>query len=96
MASTLEVQQKLQSQVEDELERLEVSTNEDPCSGLMVAIVGHLDEDPDVALAKIYDDYADGVYCADNLLKHLKSISKASLVRDAEDNIWDLIRDCEA
>jgi hypothetical protein len=80
----------------NELDRLGVSTNQDSYSGLMCDYMSVLKEgEPDVIVVKIYDDDVSVVYDGKQVLDCVQSVDSASLVPDATDNIWNLIREFE-
>ena len=70
-----------------QLDRLGVSTNVHPFSGLTCDY--HplpVDEQTDVIVVKIYDDHASGLYDAQKVWNFLNTIEYASF-----DHIWDLL-----
>lgn len=71
--------------VEFHLERLEIDTDTDPCSGLRA-------EDHSEGI-KLYDDHASGVYDASKLVKILENLSEdeVTLESDSSENVWELI-----
>lgn len=71
--------------VEFHLERLELDTDTDPCSGLRA-------EDHSEGI-KLYDDHASGVYDASKLVKILENLSEdeVTLESDSSENVWELI-----
>jgi hypothetical protein len=87
--------QMLADKIVDQFDRLGVSTNHNPYSGLMADGANVVTEYPIVAV-KVYDDYNDGFYDAVKLLHLLKNVEIASLDSDNDDlNIWSLISSCE-
>lgn len=91
-------QELLADRIFDEFDRLGVSSNQDPYSGLAanyenLLVEGH----PEIVVVKIYDDYADGLYNAEMVLEHLKTLNPGDvdLGSDSLDNIWLIIKDCE-
>lgn len=77
-----------------ELDRLQVSTDHNPMSGLMVEMAGE-------NRIRVYDDYVDGIYNAQTLITLLNAVEDHTHVTLAstylEDirNIWDVIRPAE-
>jgi hypothetical protein len=76
--------------IERELDRLGVSTSQDPYSGLSVAEV-----EENLALVNVFDDHASGNYHAQQLLDFLRQLSPedVSLDYDSDLNIWQKIMD---
>ena len=80
--------------VVNELIRLEVSTEDDPCSGLFAdATTNVVDEAP---LVSIYDDHVRGFYRL-AVLDFLKGLEPEDVSLDGESdkNIWQLISEFE-
>jgi|GEM_PF-3834131 len=76
-----------------EMDRLQVSTDYDPISGLLVEIVGE-------NRVKVYDDYVNGIYNVETLISLLKAedhtkVTLASTYLEDIRNIWDVIRPAE-
>lgn len=89
------LEQILINLIETELKRLEVDTDIDPYSGLAVRET-QLDNDTfgvdnSKIRLNIFDDYCDGEYYAEELLKLLKNTDSATLESDHEKNIWEII-----
>lgn len=87
--------QFLADKIFNELDRLGISTNQNPYSGLMVDDENLLVEGrPEVVAVKIYDDYADGVYDGNLVLSHLKTLSPGEVDLDSESlsNVWQSIQ----
>jgi hypothetical protein len=90
--------QYLADEIMDELNRLEVSTDNDLYSGLMTEYQSLLVEgNPDVIVIKIYDDYASGLYDGQLTLEHLRGLSPGDVDLDSESlsNIWQSIQSFE-
>jgi hypothetical protein len=90
----------IQDAIFNELDRLEISTNQDPFSGLMTAEENSAPYSPDgndVKVVKVYDDYASGFYHGQNLLNFLKglTIGDVSLEGDSDKNIWEKLTEFE-
>jgi len=76
-----------------EMDRLQVTTDYDPTSGLSVDLVGK-------NRVKVYDDYVNGIYNAETLISLLKAedhteVTLASTYPEDIRNIWDVIRPAE-
>lgn len=84
--------EKLADDIQNELFRLEVSTEENPYSGLMASVPSVVSEIPLVNLVKIYDDYANGFYDGEKLLSHLKTLDPKDV---SLENIWEIIAEFE-
>lgn len=78
--------------IEQEIERLGLSADSDPCSGLTLEPVEVCE-----AVVALFDDHARGGYYADQLLALLEGLSpeEVSLDSDSEKNVWGLIRKVE-
>jgi hypothetical protein len=78
---------ELANEIVNEFIRLEVSTDDDPCSGLMTRIPNIV---TDIPIVDIYDDYASGFYDARKVLAYLKEMQPidTSLDSEAPSNIW--------
>jgi hypothetical protein len=72
----------------NEFIRLGVSTDHDPCSGLMTRIPNVV---TDKCLVDIYDDHASGFYDGEKVLSHLKTIEGTDF-----EGIWQEIKPFEA
>jgi hypothetical protein len=83
---------KIENLIFNEFDRLGVSTNQDPYSGLMVELSGVLDS-TQATVVKIYDDYESSFYTADTLFLFLVGLTKESLSGDMD--IWELIKPYE-
>jgi hypothetical protein len=91
-------QQFLTDSIFNEFNRLKVSTNQDPYSGLMTEYRSLLVEgSPDVVVVKIYDDYAEGLYNGALVLEHLKTLSPGDVELEGQSplNIWQAIQQFE-
>ena len=86
---------KLADEIVNEFIRLEVSTDDDPCSGLMTRVPNVVMEYP---IVDIYDDHASGFYKARELLVYLKEMQPSDTSLDSEDtnNIWQHLAEFEA
>ena len=82
--------EKLADDIQNELFRLEVSTEENPYSGLMASVPSVVSEIP---LVKIYDDYANGFYDGEKLLSHLKTLDPKDV---SLENIWEIVAEFES
>ena len=76
-----------------EMDRLQVSTDYDPISGLSVVPVG-------ITHVKLFDDYFVGIYNVETLISLLKAedhteVTLASTYLEDIRNIWDVIRPAE-
>lgn len=82
------------TQIKDELERLKISENDHPVSGLSVA---EAKSDYDFEIVKISDDYVDGHYVADLCLELLQKLEPGfvSLSSEDNDNIWVVLAEVE-
>lgn len=69
-----------------EFTRLQVGADQDPCSGLMAADAGN-------GNVKIYDDHADGIYNASEVLAALQILDPEEVNLDSEspNNIWQFL-----
>jgi hypothetical protein len=86
--------QYLADKIFNEFDRLEVSSHQEPYSGLMADHQSLLVEGrPDVVVVKIFDDSAHGLYDAHLVLDHLKALSPGDVDLDSESplNIWQSI-----
>jgi hypothetical protein len=72
---------QIADEIVNEFQRLGVSTDENPYSGLMAEV-----PNTETYLVKVYDDYASGIYQAEPLLKHLKALSETTF-----EDIWQEI-----
>lgn len=84
----------------NELDRLGLSNNQDPYSGLMAVKEKSTPYSPggnDIEAVKIYDDHADGVYDGLKLLDFLINlkVEEVSLSGDSIDNVWQQIKSFE-
>jgi hypothetical protein len=70
-----------------EFVRLGVDTDTDPYSGVMVE-----DVQGSEAVVRVFDDYTDDHFYADQLLVILKDADFATLDPDDDSNIWEVIR----
>jgi hypothetical protein len=75
-------------QIVDEFIRLGVSTDDDPCSGLMTRIPNVV---TDICLVDIYDDHANGFYDGEKVLAHLKQLGYSTF-----ESIWQELAAFEA
>ena len=78
----------------NEFDRLGVSTNQDPYSGLMTEYVNLRKEGVDgISIIKIYDDNASRLYVGEEVLGHLKSLALGDLTLNSESssNVWTAI-----
>ncbi len=66
-----------------EFARLQVGTDQDPCSGLMAV-------DAENGTVKVFDDHADGIYNAAEVLAALQILDpeEVNLDSDSPNNIW--------
>lgn len=76
-------QQMLVNKIFNEFDRLGVSTKQNSCSGLMI------EEEPEIVVVKIYDDYDEGYYDAERLLDKLEH--QNLLIGE----IWQILREFE-
>lgn len=78
----------------NEFIRLGISTDDDPCSGLMTRVPNVV---TDEVLIEVYDDSASGFYDGEGLLTHLRSLAEGSVSLDSEDvnNVWQSIASFE-
>lgn len=78
---------KLADEIVNEFKRLGISTNDDPCSGLMTRVPNVVTEMP---IVDIYDDHASGFYDAREVLIYLKQMFPAHNLLNSESsgNIW--------
>jgi hypothetical protein len=90
-------QQMLVDKIFNEFDRLEVSTNQDPSSGLMTEHQNLLVEGkPEIVVVKIYDDYIEGYYDAKKVLDKLKSVTSVnSVTKEYFEEIWEILREFE-
>lgn len=74
----------------NELIRLEISANDDPCSGLMCRIPNVV---TDQVLVEVYGDHTSVFYDGEKLLTHLKALQNGDVSLGSEDlnNIWQSI-----
>lgn len=81
-----EMETTIASQITQELARLGISTDHDPCSGLTAEDMGYNS-------VAIYDDYDRAEYCSSSLLAHLKTLNPENVSLDSESagNIWQAI-----
>lgn len=91
---------KLKDLIFNELDRLGVSANQDPCSGLMTAkenSAPYSPEGDDIDLIRIYDDHSGGFYDGSLLLAFLKECDPddVNLEYETPRSIWGLIREFE-
>ena len=77
------------SQINDLFDSLGVSTDYDPCSGLMAENV-----EGSEAVVKIFDDSANGKYYADQVINLLNSEGTVTLA-DEPNNVWQVIAKAE-
>lgn len=80
--------------IENEFVRLKITTDDDPCSGLMVGIPNVVTE---FCLVNIYDDNEDVEYDGEAVLDYLKTLEPedVSLISFSHKNIWNLIQEFE-
>lgn len=85
---------RLADEIVNEFQRLEVSTDDHPCSGLMTRTPNIVVDYP---VVEIYDDQASGLYDARKVLAHLKTLGtkNTSIVFDDPNNIWQQINEFE-
>jgi hypothetical protein len=84
----------------NELDRLGLSTNQDPFSGLMTVVENSSPYSPDgndIEVVKIYDDHTDGFYDGLEVLEFLKDLKVGEVVLsgDTTDNVWEQIKSFE-
>ena len=82
----------------NEFDRLGVSTNQDPYSGLMTEYRNLREEGLDgISLIKIYDDNASGLYVGEEVLEYLKSLALGDLTLNSgsNSNVWTAIAEFE-
>ena len=82
----------------NEFDRLGVSTNQDPCLGLMTEYRNLREEGLDgISIIKIYNDNARGLYIGEEVLGHLKSLALGDLTFNCEpnSNVWAVISEFE-
>ena len=79
----------------NEFQRLGLSTEDDPCSGLLTRVPSVV---TDLSLVEVYDDYTEGTYDGEGLLALLETLSPedVSLESEALNNIWQVISDLVA
>lgn len=87
-------------QINDHLNRLGVSTEQDPHSGLMAEPVDpnkSADAAINASTVLLLDDYSSAYYNGEKLLEILEGLNpnQVSLDGDSTNNIWQLIYDCE-
>jgi hypothetical protein len=88
--------ERLADEIFNQLDRLNVSTNQDVYSGLMCGYRNLLIEGlPDAVVVEIYDDQAECLYYGQRVLEYLKNVVSATLEPESPENIWDLIREFE-
>lgn len=91
--------QDLIDQINEQFHRLEVGTDADPYSGLMIFDVA-VEEPPSPTTVRVVTDHMDGEYKAAELLSILQGLEGMShgvtLDPHSNKNIWDLIRPAEA
>jgi hypothetical protein len=86
----------LADEIYNQLDRLNISTNQDAYSGLMCGYRNLLIEGlPDAVVVEIYDDQAEGLYYGQKVLEYLKNVGSATLEPESPENIWELIREFE-
>lgn len=87
--------EKIADNLVSEFIRLGVSTDDDPCSGLMTRIPDVVTE---ITLVDIYDDHANSFYDGEAVLNHLKTLQPedVSLAGNVTNNIWQVIKEFEA
>jgi hypothetical protein len=85
---------KLADEIVNEFIRLAVSTDDDPCSGLMTRVPNIV---TDIPIVDIYDDHASGSYDARKVLAYLKEMqtSDTSLASEDTNNIWQHLAEFE-
>lgn len=78
-------------QIQAELDRLQVSTNADPASGLTI------EPTDEAGQVSVFDDHERGNYAPHQLLSILRSLQPAdvSLSGDNPNNIWQHIKRAE-
>jgi hypothetical protein len=87
--------ERLADEIVNEFQRLKVSTDNDPCSGLMTRVPNVVMEIP---IVDIYDDYVSGFYDARQVLTYLKQMNPedTSLLSEDTNNIWQHLSEFEA
>ena len=73
--------------INQEIDRLQCSTEHAPCSGLTV--------EPDDDGVRVFDDHADGIYDSNQLLEILEKCQSASLDSQSPKNIWQIVAPAE-
>jgi hypothetical protein len=86
--------ERLADEIVNEFIRLEVSTEQDPCSGLMTRIPNIVVDFP---VIDIYDDHASGFYDARKVLAYLKeaNVGDMSLASEDLNNVWQHLAEFE-
>jgi hypothetical protein len=90
----------LEDLIFNEFDRLNVSTNDHPYSGLMATAENSAPDSAegcDITVIKIYDDHASGFYSGGLLLEYLKGLQpeEVSLDSESHQNIWQHIGEFE-
>jgi hypothetical protein len=86
----------LDKEIINEFQRLEVSTDDHPCSGLMASVPNMEYPIADI-IVDIRDDYSSGSYDARKVLAYLKEMqpSDCSLASEDANNIWQHLAEFE-
>lgn len=82
----------------NEFERLGVSTNQDPCLGLMTEYMNLREEGLDgISLIKIYGGNASGLYVGEEVIGYLKPLAVGDLTLNSgsSSNVWLAISEFE-
>lgn len=82
-------------QLKAQFDRLSISTDNNPYSGLTVREFVEGDEGELQGIVRVYDDYDSGLYYSESLLSILKDLEEADLDSSSVLNIWQQIAGAE-